>query len=617
MRAFKSAVAKSRARLLVTCLLVWMASILSAQTQQLPPDHPAVGAPDGRSAASDLTERLRPSSASPASIPIARKNLIDEFIFGKMEKAGVPHAGLSSDEEFFRRIHIDLTGRLPQDEPLRAFLASRDPDKRDKLIDQLTTSRPYETKWTYFFNDIYKPAPGRIGNTAKNVFYLWVRDNIHLDRPYNEVVYEMLTSNATSNWYIGPASYVARWVITAVACEDEVHEDTSDELAVHAAKDFLGVDISCASCHDGARHLEKINLYLSQRKREEIWKMAAFFGRTNVLRRTEVSTAQDEYSIDDNGPGYDPSARSVIRVPRRGKPGLLEPVYMFTGATPDPAKHPRPEFARLLTSDPQFARATVNLLWAEMFGVGIVEPVFSFDLARLDPKNPPPAPWGLQPSHPELLEALAQYFRDNNYSIRSVLKLIAKSNAYQLSSQFPGEWKESYAPYFARKFVRRLKAEEVYDSLVGATNVFYDVPIRGTDIKVRYAAEAYSPDEFVRNVNDPILKEIHFFLESFGQTNRQSSERSNDGAITQAVQLMNSPLVHRQIKASEGSYLAGLLKQEIPDEEKIVRLYERFLIRRPMPTEVTDAKDIVKGGAAGWEDLQWLLVNRVEFVHNF
>ena len=139
MRAFKSAVAKSRARLLVTCLLMWMASILSAQTQQLPPDHPAVGAPDGRSAASDLTERLRPSSASPASIPIARKNLIDEFIFGKMEKAGVPHAGLSSDEEFFRRIHIDLTGRLPQDEPLRAFLASRDPDKRDKLIDQLTS----------------------------------------------------------------------------------------------------------------------------------------------------------------------------------------------------------------------------------------------------------------------------------------------------------------------------------------------------------------------------------------------------------------------------------------------------------------------------------------------
>ena len=602
--------------LLVGCALVWMASILGAQAQ-LPQDHPAVGVPDGRPGASELTERLRPSSAKPASSAIPRKNLIDEFIFGKMEKDGVPHAGLSSEEEFFRRIHIDLTGRLPQDDQLRAFLASPDPDKRDKLIDQLATSRAYETKWTYFFNDIYRPAPGRIGNTAKNIFYLWVRDNIHLDRPYNEVVYEMLTSNATSNWYIGPASYVARWVITAVACEDEVHEDTSDELAIHAAKDFLGVDISCASCHDGARHLEKINLYLSQRKRKEIWKMAAFFGRTNVLRRTEVSNAQDEYSIDDNGPGYDPSARTVIRVPRRGKPGLLDPVYMFTGEAPDPAKHPRPEFARMLTSDPQFARATVNLLWSEMFGVGIVEPVFGFDMARLDPKNPPPAPWDLQPTHPELLEALAQYFRENNYSIRSLLKLIAKSNAYQLSSQFPSEWKASYAPYYARKFVRRLKAEEVYDSLVGATNVFTDVPIRGTDVKVRYAAEAYSPDELIRGVNDPILKEIHFFLESFGQTNRQSSERNNDGAITQAVQLMNSPLVHRQIKAVDGSYLAGLLKQDMTEDEKITRLYERFLVRRPAPKEIADAKDIVKSGAGGWEDLQWVLVNRVEFVHNF
>ena len=271
----------------------------------------------------------------------------------------------------------------------------------------------------------------------------------------------------------------------------------------------------------------------------------------------------------------------------------------------------------MLTSDPQFARATVNLLWAEMFGVGIVEPIFSFDLARLDPKNPPPAPWGLQPSHPELLEALAQYFRDNNYSIRSVVKLIAKSNAYQLSSQFPGEWKVDYAPYFARKFVRRLKAEEVYDSLVGATNVFTEVPIRGTDIKVRYSAEAYSPDEFIRDVNDPILKEIHFFLESFGQTNRQSSERSNDGAITQAVQFMNSPLVHRQIKAAEGSYLAGLLKQEIAGRGEDRAALPAF----PRPPADADRghrrEGYREGRSRGWEDLQWLLVNRVEFVHNF
>ena len=124
------------------CLLFCMASILGAQTQELPEGSPPVTAPNSPSAASDLTERLRPSAAAPSSTPLPRKNLIDEFIFGKMEKDGVPHAALSSDEEFFRRIHIDLTGRVPPGDDLRAFVASTDGDKRDKLVDRLLTSKP-------------------------------------------------------------------------------------------------------------------------------------------------------------------------------------------------------------------------------------------------------------------------------------------------------------------------------------------------------------------------------------------------------------------------------------------------------------------------------------------
>jgi hypothetical protein len=447
------------------------------------------------------------------------------------------------------------------------------------------------------------------------VFTKWIHDNIHMDRPYNVMVQEMLTANAVSNWYVGPASYVARWVVIGVNCDDEIHEDTSDELAINSAKHFLGVDLTCVSCHNGRNHLEKINLWLSQRKRDEVWKMGAFFGKTRVLRRTEVSTAQDEYSIDDDGPGYDPSAPTVVRVPRTGAKGQLDPVYMFTGETPDPARHPRAQYARMLTADPQFARAAVNLLWSEMFGVGIVDPPLEFDLARIDPKNPPPAPWALQPSHPELLDAIAQYFREHNYSLRSILTLIAKSSTYQLSSSFPAEWKEAYAPYYARKFVRRLKAEEIYDSMVTATNVFTDMPIPGTDLKMKYVTDLYAADDL--RGRDPKLSEIHFFLESFGQTNREYSERTNDGDITQAVLLMNSPLVLRQVQAVEGSFLAGLLRESLPDDGKIARLFQRFLVRRPTSLETTQAKRIVAGGPKGWEDLQWLLVNKVEFVHNF
>jgi len=600
--------------LCIGCFALWVVSV-AAQAPQTPADHPTAAPATGARDASTLTERLRPSTSPGTATPVPRRNLIDEFIFGKMESDRIPHAGLASDEEFFRRVHIDLTGRIPSDEDLRTFLASTEPTKRDALVDRLVVSRAAKTKWTYFLNDIYKPHSNRVGTQGKVAFQKWVYDNVHLDRPYNEMVQEMLTANAISNWYEGPASYVARWVITAVACDDEVHEDTSEELAIHATKDFLGVDTSCVSCHNGARHLEKINLYLSQRTRREFWEMGAFFGKTNVLRRSEITAGQDEYSIDDRGPGFDPSARTVLRTDRRGPKAPIEPIYMFTGERPDPAKHPRAEFARLLTSDRQFARATVNLLWWEMFGVGIVDPPFSWDLARIDPSNPPPAPWALQPSHPELLEALAQYFIDNNYSLRKVTTLIAKSSAYQLSSQFPGEWKAAYAPYFARKFVRRLKAEEIHDSLVTATNQFTEYVIRSTDLKVKYALEA-GPEDFTDRGN-PSAKQIHFFLDAFGQTNREASERSNDGEITQAILLMNSPFVLEQIKASDGSYLAGLLKQELADQEKITRLFQRFLMRAPTSDEVTQAGAVVRGGAKGWEDLQWLLVNKVEFVHNF
>jgi hypothetical protein len=289
---------------------------------------------------------------------------------------------------------------------------------------------------------------------------------------------------------------------------------------------------------------------------------------------------------------------------------------MFTEERPDPAKNPRTEFARMLTSDPQFARTAVNLLWSEMFGVGIVDPPLDFDLARIDPMNPPPAGWSLQPTHPELLEALASYFREKNYSLREILRLLARSSTYQLSSSFPGEWKAGYAKYFARKFVRRLRAEQIHDSIVHASGLYAEIPIRGTDFKARYATETRSPEDF--KAQNPVLKDINFFLETFGQTNREFSERTDEGDITQAILLMNSPFVLRQIQADPGSYLARLLEEKIPDDEKIVRLFERFLIRRPTEPELVAAKKLVTNQSQkGWEDVQWLLVNKVEFLHNF
>jgi hypothetical protein len=584
-----------------------------AQAQPLPKDHPPVAPTDRRQALSSLSASVRGERIAPRPVP--RKNFIDDFVFSKMEKDTIPHAPLASDEEFFRRVHLDLTGRIGDAEELSRFLASADPEKRNKLIDAITLTHAYKARWTYWFGDLAKTAANRVGNEGKNLFYRWVYDNIHLNRPYDRMVQDMLTSNAASNWYVGPASYVARWVVIGLKCEDTVHEDTSDELAIASVKHFLGVDLSCVSCHDGKNHLEKINLYLTGRKREELWQTAAFFGQTRVLRRVEIATTQDEYSIDDEGPGYDSSARTVVRVPRKGS-GKVEPRFILNGEKPLSERPLRSEFARILTNHPQFARATVNMLWAEMMGVGIVDPPHEFDLSRQDPSKPPPAPWTLQPTHPELLDALAEDFRKHNYDLRHLLRTIAQSSTYQLSSRFPGEWKDSYARYFARKFVRRLTAEQVHDSLVFATGLRTEIPIRGTTVRAQYATELRSPEDLRGNF--PGARDLAFFLDSFGQTNREYSERTNEGDVTQAVLLLNSPFVRGQIQAKPGSYLAGLLSQAAPRQDTIESLFRRFLLRSPEPEELRMAMQVTAGGTPReYEDLQWLLLNKVEFLFNY
>lgn len=587
-----------------------------AAPAQLPPNHPQVRPEANRTRAVKLTEEFHKDAPAVTGAPVKRQNLIDEHVFGKMERDRVPHAPLAGDEEFFRRVHLDLIGHLPEPADLRAFVASSDPAKRERLIDALVGSKAWRAKWTYWFGDLAMTAANRVGGEGKNLFYRWVYDNLQVNRPYDEFVSDLFTPNAVSNWFVGPANYLARWVVIGVTCEDTVHEDTADELAVQASKHFLGVNLDCVSCHDGIRHTDKINLWLTRHKREQLWQMAAFFGGTRILRRVEVATTQDEYSIDDRGPGYDAAARSVVRIPRRGT-GKVEPVFL-TGEKGDPTKPLRPQFAQMLTKHPQFARATVNRFWAEFMGAGFVDPVEDFDLDRQDPAKPPPAPWTIQPTHPELLEALAADFRTNGHNLQRLMKLITKSSAYQLSSRWPAgtEWKEAYARYNARKLVRRLKAEEVYDSIVGATNQFIEVPIRGTDFRARWATELRTPEDFKQNL--PGFRDASFFMDVFGQNNREYGGRKMEPEITQAILMMNSPFVLRRMKAQPGSFAAALKSRVTSENELVTELFERFLVRRPEARELAFAKDLLKTNPEkGLEDLQWLLVNKLEFLFNY
>lgn len=314
-------------------------------------------------------------------------------------------------------------------------------------------------------------------------------------------------------------------------------------------------------------------------------------------------------------PGYDVTTTSVQRMPRYKAD--VGPQFLLGGERPGPNEPWRDAFARILTSNPQFARATVNLIWAELMGVGIVDPPFSFDLARQDPANPPPAPWTIQPSHPELLDALAEDFRTHHYDLRYLIRLITTSSTYQLSSHFDGQWKPAYDSYFARRHVRRLPPEMIADEVTQASGIFPEIAIRYTaKKKVNYMTETYAPDD----VGGPTRK----FMTALGQGNRtlmvEVGAYNNNGSIVEASVLMNSPFVKDHVKVGDKGRLHDLLNHTPPlsDEAKVDELFLSFLGRPPWPEERKTALAALSASATtGLSDLAWSLINMPEFVLNY
>ncbi len=550
---------------------------------------------------------------------VPRKNLIDEHIFGKMARDGVPHAPLASDSEFLRRVYLDLTGRLPTVDQARKFLADPSPDKRDQLVDSLfpalptpgfgrRTERPFLDRWAYFFSDLFRNneelRDGIVGFHAFNFKAL------ELNLPYDQFVRELLTASTISTWTNGPSNFLARHKVgEGDGYSSMNHEDTADEVAISATKLFLGVDTQCISCHDGKGHLEKVNLWLARHKRADVWRQAAFFGK---LRVEPIFGRLPEFVVDDTAAGYDLKTKSMLRLPRYKTD--ITPTFLLTGEkiALQPGESERQAFARQLTSHPQFARAAVNLFWAELMGHGIVDPPFGFDLDRQDPGAKLPDGWTLQPTHPELLEALAAGFREHHHDLRWLMKLIVKSSAYQLSSVAPATWKERHEDYFARRMVRRLTAEQLWDAISQTSGLFENFQVRYDDDKFKYTMQARFCHDYEQSHPD-----LYRMMKDFGQTVREdpATERSS---MIQSGNLLNNELIAAKAKAVKGSRLETLLASGKSNREVIDELFLAALSRYPSPKELAAAtKALEKDRQAGAEDLLWTLFNRLDFIFNF
>lgn len=578
---------------------------------------------------SDFTERMAQSlpDGEGGADRILRKTFIDEMLFGRMKRDGIPHAGLSADAEFIRRLYVDLTGMLPSPDAVREFVADESPDKRDRVVDMLIGSDGFVEQWAWFFGDMYK-LNGRAG-PAKNSFHFLVREWLRTDRPYNEFVYDLMTGVAKTNSTVPGLGLLTRnnqGQSRLVGSGDDYSAmnrlDTLDEFATDTARIFLGMNLTCISCHDGAGHLESVELYLTGKTRTEFYRQSAFLGKTRIITTWDDRSKNiiDDLIIDDLARGYDTAndapfwTDSENRFPRDGR--FYTPAFILTGEEPRPDHNPRAELARMMTDHIQFSRATVNLIWGKLMTLAFVEPYDTFDLDRLNPDNPPPAPWTLQPTYPRLLEAMAEEFKASNYSIQTLIRNVVRSGAYQLATSFDGEWKDEYAPYYARKFVRVLTGPEVVDAVTQATGA--PVDLRRSGEPVGRVKQLLGPADVGGRRGSGEGAEIRALLQSFFQSNRMTPPPTGNRASTlQALLMMNSPFVRDRVLAAAGGRVQELLTSDLTDPQIIEELYLNTLARFPNAEEKKLALDALsKDRESGTETVQWALLNSIEFVLN-
>lgn len=571
-----------------------------------------------------------PSSALTGVVRHLRNvNYVDDEIFGAMRAASVAPATSSTDAEFLRRVTLDLTGRIPDASTAAAFLADLSGDKRGRMIDALLASDAFVDRWAFFYDELFQntasASGGRLYTSGRNVWHAYFVDAVRSGKGWDEMAKELIAA-AGDTTASGAANFLARGIQS-----NGPPQDTLDNLAASTGAIFLGTKaIFCTSCHNGSGHLDSINLWGSTVRRQDFWGLSAFFARTTI-RRQGSSPSNYYWTVGESQAGaYRLDTTTGNKTDRTGAyyttipPGLtsIGPAYLKTPANPQggaPAngESDRQALGRLVTTDPQFARAAVNYIWKELFKLGIVEPADSFDLLRQDPSNPPPGAWTIQPTHPALLAKLAQDYAGHGFDLRHILSVMTKSNAYQLSSFYDGTWSEAATPLFARHFARRMTAEEVYDAITKAAGVAASLPVTGSG-NVAWAMEL--PD-----VLEPGARSVAGnFLNTFLRGDRDGDARSNEFSIAQALLLLNDTTVTSRIKSTApGSNVSKLVAANAAPTEIVTALTLATLTRNPTPQELAASVALFSKPPNGEtkaqvaEDLQFALLNKLDFFYNY
>jgi hypothetical protein len=495
-------------------------------------------------------------AGKPDPAELARR--IDQAVSQKLAADKLPASPRCDDAEFLRRASLDITGVIPPAERVTAFLDSKDPAKREKLIDDLLASSQYGRHMADVWQHLLLPRDSDNRRLQPGPLVTWLEESFNANKPWDKTVRELLTATGPQDESPAVTYFLAN--------------PTVDKMTDSVARLFLGVQLQCAQCH---------NHPFTRWKQDDYWAMAAFFMKVRPDRVNQAARNGNSPAITEGGRGRPPrlpeSAKTVPAKFFQGEQPKLDANAPYRPVLADWAASPKNKF---------FARAMVNRTWAQLFGRGFVQPVDD-----LREEN--------APSHPELLRDLTGAFADSGFDLKLLVKSICLSETYNRTSR-PAPGNERDETLFSHVAVKPLTPEQLYDSL----NVVLGPP-RGD------GARGGKPQGGKPRLGGgPREQFIAFFSADEG-----APATEYHAGIPQVLRLMNAPQMN-----NTGAVAAALARPERTPAEVIEQLYVVTLARRPTADETKRLTAYVEKHKAearqAYGDIVWAVLNSSEFALN-
>jgi Protein of unknown function (DUF1549)/Protein of unknown function (DUF1553) len=489
---------------------------------------------------------------------------IDRALSASWTAARVEPADAADDSEFMRRVYLDLTGKIPSVERARKFLADGAPDKRERLVDELLNGAVYAAHFANTWREVLLAGTNPELRTSVPELESWLRLRFAANTPYDQLAAELIAASS-----VGPsrrARQTAATIPSPIAFF-QANQRKPESLAASTSSVFLGVQVQCAQCHDHP---------FAKWRRTDFWSLAAFFRGVDQ----GVAATGDPMAVAL----VDSFDRSGLPIPG-GKVTAAPRFLDGTEPTWTPELGNRAALAQWISrpDNPFFARAAVNRVWSQFFGRNLAPPPDSADSA--------PA------GHAELLQELAGQFVASGYDLKKLVRAIVLSRAYQLSSKsrtLQGE----QSIYFAIMPVRRMTADQLYDSLVQATG-FYEPP----------ASRSQQPFQ-----NDSARVE---FRNTFADETAEATETQT--SIVQALAMMNGRLTNGATNVENSKTLSAVVGAPFLDTSgRLETLFLAAFSRRPSDEETAKFLAYAKSGHEDKRlaDIFWALLNSTEFALN-